>query len=219
MVRRCLELVWPGSLLYNNSVIGILADSHDNLIALRSAVRLFNDAKCSLVIHAGDFVAPFAARELRDLACPIKGVFGNCDGEKPGLVKAFQEMGEIAEAPLVFEHDGLRFLVSHLDSPIEVYLRRKRERRGKDVPLTGKRGRGCVPRAPFHDESYDVLVFGHTHKAEVRMEGAVVVVNPGEAGGWLHGRSTAALLRTGTGKREARLMGASPKIEVDIIAI
>jgi predicted phosphodiesterase len=26
------------------------------------------------------------------------------------------------------------------------------------------------------------------------MEGGVLVVNPGEAGGWLHGRSTAALL-------------------------
>jgi hypothetical protein len=200
-------------------VIGILADSHDNLIALRLAVRLFNDAKCSLVIHAGDFVAPFAARELRDLACPVKGVFGNCDGEKPGLVKAFQEMGEVAEAPFVFEHDGLRFLLSHLDAPVEGYLKRRRETGGKGVPSTGRRRRGCVPRALFPDQSYDVLVFGHTHKAEVRMEGGVVVVNPGEAGGWLHGRSTAALLRTRKEKTGTRIMGASPNIEVDIIAI
>jgi len=179
-------------------MIGILADSHDNLTALRRAVRLFNDAKCSLVIHAGDFVAPFAARELRDLACPVKGVFGNCDGEKPGILKAFQGMGEVAKAPFVFEHEGIRFLVSHLDAPVEGYLKRRRK--------TGK-------------QPFDVLVFGHTHKAEVRTDRGVVVVNPGEAGGWLRGKSTAALLRTGTEKAKTYKMGVSPKIEVDIIAI
>lgn len=200
-------------------MIGILADSHDNLIALRRAVQLFNDAKCSLVIHAGDFVAPFAARELRGLACPVKGVFGNCDGEKPGLAKAFQEMGEIVEAPLVFEHDGLRFLVSHLNAPVERYLKTRRETGGKGLPSTGRTSRGCVSRALFPDPSYDVLVFGHTHKAEVRREGGVVVVNPGEVGGWLHGRSTAALLRTGTEKTGMRIMDASPNVEVEIIAI
>lgn len=179
-------------------MIGILADSHDNLTALRRAIRLFNDAKCSLVIHAGDFVAPFAARELSDLSCPVKGVFGNCDGEKPGLFKAFQELGEVAEAPFIFEHDGIRFLVSHLDAPVEGYLKRRRK--------TGK-------------QPFDVLVFGHTHKAEVRTDGGVVVVNPGEAGGWLRGKSTAALLRTGTKKTKTRTMDVSLKIEVDIIAI
>jgi hypothetical protein len=46
-----------------------------------------------------------------------------------------------------------------------------------------------------------------------------VVVNPGEVGGWLHGRSTAALLRTGTEKTGMRIMDASPNIEVEIIAI
>ncbi|MCJ7643906.1 MAG: YfcE family phosphodiesterase, partial [Candidatus Aminicenantes bacterium] len=156
-------------------MIGILADSHDNLIALRRAVRLFNDAKCSLVIHAGDFVAPFAARELRDLACPVKGVFGNCDGEKPGLIKAFQGMGDVVAAPLVFEHDGLRFLVSHMNAPVESYLKTRRESRGEGMPSAGRTGRGRVPRALFPDQTYDVLVFGHTHKAEVRREGGVVV--------------------------------------------
>ncbi|MCJ7643470.1 MAG: metallophosphoesterase family protein, partial [Candidatus Aminicenantes bacterium] len=91
--------------------------------------------------------------------------------------------------------------------------------RGEGMPSAGRTGRGRVPRALFPDQTYDVLVFGHTHKAEVRREGGVVVVNPGEAGGWLHGRSTAAFLRTGTKKTGTRIMGASPNIEVDIIAV
>jgi uncharacterized protein len=148
-------------------MIGLMSDSHDNLTAVRLAVRLFNDAKCDLVVHAGDFVAPFAARELRNLNCPVTAVFGNCDGEKKGLAAAFEGMGEIAEAPLRFAHAGRRFLVSHLGTPIP-------ERRGA--------------------QTFDVLIVGHTHRRQVRRERGVLIVNPGEAGGWLHGKSTVALL-------------------------
>lgn len=148
-------------------MIGLMSDSHDNLTAIRRAVRLFNDAKCDLVIHAGDFVAPFAALELHNLACPVKAVFGNCDGEKKGLTAAFDGMGEIAAPPLGFAHAGRRFLVSHLG-----------------IPVPTRRGASTC----------DVLVVGHTHKPQVRREHGVLIVNPGEAGGWLHGKSTVALL-------------------------
>ncbi len=37
-------------------MIGILADTHDNLDMVRRAVRLFNDMGCGLVVYAGDFV-------------------------------------------------------------------------------------------------------------------------------------------------------------------
>jgi putative phosphoesterase len=152
-------------------VIGILSDSHDNLVTLRRAVALFNDLGCDLVIHAGDFVAPFAAAELRNLRSPVKAVFGNCDGERVGLAKVFEGMGEVREAPLSFTHAGLRFAVCHLDGPVPGYL--------ASIPC-------------------DVLVFGHTHMPLSEQRNGVLVVNPGEAGGWLHGRSTAALLDPAT---------------------
>jgi putative phosphoesterase len=63
-------------------LIGIMSDSHDNLKAVRTAACLYREAGCSLVIHAGDFIAPFTARELALAGCLVKGVFGNCDGEK-----------------------------------------------------------------------------------------------------------------------------------------
>ena len=85
-------------------MIGIMSDSHDNLDAIKLAVELFNKLRCELVIHAGDFIAPFAAHELSKLNCPVKAVFGNCDGEKKGLEKAFQSIGEIKEAPFIFNH-------------------------------------------------------------------------------------------------------------------
>ena len=115
----------------------MLSDTHDNLTRVRQAVRLFDDAGCDLVVHAGDFVAPFTVEELRNLRVPVRAVFGNCDGERAGLARAFQGLGEIAEPPLRFEHAGLRFLVCHLDASVGRYLAEK---------------------------SCDVLVFGHTHR-------------------------------------------------------
>jgi putative phosphoesterase len=147
-------------------VIGVLSDSHDNLVMIRRAVGLFNDMGCDLVVHAGDVVAPFAAAELRNLRCPVKAVFGNCDGEKAGLVRTFEGMGEIREEPLAFSHAGLRFAVSHLDGQVPKYI--------ASIPC-------------------DVLVFGHTHKALSEHKDGVLLINPGEAGGWLYGKSTVAL--------------------------
>ncbi len=144
-----------------------MADSHDNLRAIKRAVQLFNEARCSLVVHAGDFVAPFAAREMQNLKCPVKAVFGNCDGEKQGLEKVFQSLGEIREAPLSFKIHDLNFLVVHLNFPLESYL---------------------------SSGEYDVLVFAHTHESEIRKEKGTLLLNPGETGGWLSGKSTVALL-------------------------
>ena len=152
-----------------------MADSHDNVRLVKNAVRLFKDAGCSLVIHAGDFVAPFAARELESLGCPVKAVFGNCDGEKTGLEKTLSSFGEIRNAPLTFRHDDLHFLVTHVLSPLKLYL---------------------------GSEKYDIVVFGHTHKPEVSQKRKVLLINPGETGGWLSGRSTVALLDTKTRSAE-----------------
>jgi hypothetical protein len=148
-------------------MIGILSDTHDNLTRVREAVRLFNDAGCDLVIHAGDFVAPFSAEELRNLRAPVKAVYGNCDGEKAGLAKTFHGLGEIREAPFKFSHAGLRFLVCHLDGGVKSHAASK---------------------------GFDVVVYGHTHLPVVESRDGVLLINPGEACGWLRGKCTVALL-------------------------
>jgi uncharacterized protein len=148
-------------------MIGLLSDTHDNLTRVRAAVRLFNDAGCDLIIHAGDFVAPFTADELRNLRAPVKAVYGNCDGERAGLARAFQGLGEIADGPLAFSHAGLRFAVVHFDSAAETQA------------ASGR---------------FDVVVFGHTHRPLVEVRDGVLLVNPGEASGWLRGEATVALL-------------------------
>jgi hypothetical protein len=148
-------------------MIGVISDTHDNLEMVRRAVRLFNDAGCSLVVHAGDFVAPFTARELHALKCPVRAVFGNCDGEKHGLAAAFQGKGGIQEPPLEFRHAGRSFLVHHLDRP----------------------ALKCAESG-----SAEIIIFGHTHKPLIEKRPGVLLVNPGEAGGWLYARGSVVLL-------------------------
>jgi len=147
-------------------MIGILSDSHDNVDMVREAARLFRAAGCDLVIHAGDFVAPFTARELSAAGCPVAAVFGNCDGEKAGLRRALEPFGSIQEGPRVLEQAGRRILVTHLDGAVARYAA---------------------------EGACDLLVYGHTHRGEIRAVGKTLIVNPGETGGWVTKKSTIAL--------------------------
>jgi putative phosphoesterase len=148
-------------------MIGIMSDSHDNVEAVKDAVRFFNSQSCELVIHAGDFVAPFAAKELRYLSCSVKAVFGNCDGEKKGLRKVIQSFGEIKEAPFEFFFHEMTFFLTHVHTQVD------------RVASSGK---------------YDVVIFGHTHEADIRRRRGALLINPGETGGWLSGIRSVAVL-------------------------
>jgi hypothetical protein len=148
-------------------MIGILADSHDNLAAIKRAVAMFQEAGCKLILHAGDVIAPFAARELEKAGCPVRAVFGNCDGERDGLRAVFDPLGGIHEEPHIFDHLGEKFLLTHRHEKIDKLLKKH------------------APR---------VLIYGHTHQPDCRTEAGTLIINPGEAGGWLSGRRTAAIL-------------------------
>jgi uncharacterized protein len=50
----------------------------------------------------------------------------------------------------------------------------------------------------FTKERADLIVYGHSHKAEVAVKNGKLVVNPGECSGWLWGKSSVALVNTET---------------------
>jgi hypothetical protein len=133
---------------------------------LKKAVDLFNERGVALVLHAGDYVAPFTAREFRRLQCKLVGVFGNNDGEKFGLAKQFEGFGKLYEGIHQLEIEGKMIALTHYPEIAETLASRG---------------------------SYDVVIYGHTHRAEIR-ESHPLVINPGECGGWLEGKSTIALL-------------------------
>ena len=91
--------------------IGILSDTHDNLPKIAAAVATFNAARVGLVIHAGDFVAPFTIDTLSKLSCDWTGVFGNNDGERAGLTA--KSGGRIKVPPLRMVFEGRKITVVH----------------------------------------------------------------------------------------------------------
>ncbi|MER3473195.1 MAG: YfcE family phosphodiesterase [Armatimonadota bacterium] len=149
--------------------VGIMADSHDNLPKIRSAMEVFRAEGVGLILHAGDFVAPFAVRAMTPAPARVVAVFGNNDGERIGLAKAFEAMGEVHPRIAIVQVEGKRIGVVHQDELV--------------APLSAS-------------NAIDVLVYGHTHHLDIRREGNVLVVNPGEVGGWLTGRSTVVVLDT-----------------------
>ena len=54
-----------------------MSDTHDNLDAIRKAVKIFNNEDLDLVIHAGDLISPFTALEFRKLDPELVAIYGN----------------------------------------------------------------------------------------------------------------------------------------------
>ena len=90
--------------------IGVFSDSHDHMPMIQAALDLFRAEAVEAVIHAGDFVAPFAAKLLVTFNGPIYTVFGNNDGERAGLSGILKD---VTVGPLQLELGGRRILVHH----------------------------------------------------------------------------------------------------------
>lgn len=148
-------------------IIGIMADSHDNLPKIEKAVNFFNQQNVELVLHAGDFIAPFVGEKLKNLKALFIGVFGNNDGEKEGLKAKIDAFGgEIHIPPFSFNFKDKNILLLH------------------DPAKLGN----------MNISDFDLIVYGHTHREEIKKEKDTLLVNPGECGGWLTGKSSVGLI-------------------------
>ena len=163
----------------DSRLVGIISDTHDNRRAIEKAVSLFNRRGVGKVFHAGDIVSPFTALDFSRLTCGMAVVFGNNDGERIGLQKTFSPLGTIAVGPYQCGYEGRRFVLMHEPACLEALAA----------------GGGV-----------DVIIYGHTHEIDVKT-GGTLIINPGEGGGWLSGRATAAILDLTTMKVEIEEIG------------
>lgn len=155
-------------------IVGIIADTHDRLPLLDKAVKRLNEERVELVLHAGDYVAPFVVPHFRSLKANLIGVFGNNDGDKELLKNRFTEMGaEIRGGFAEVIVDKLRIALLH----------------GDEMELL---------RSLIDVGSYDIVVHGHTHEAKTYRKGKTLVINPGEICGYLNEKPSMAILDTQT---------------------
>ncbi len=91
-------------------LIGVLADTHDRLPLIDAALELFDRRHVKAVIHAGDFVAPFAVRRLLRYPGPLYATYGNNDGERAGLKTL---LPQLQDGPLFVSLAARSILVHH----------------------------------------------------------------------------------------------------------
>lgn len=153
--------------------IGVMADTHDRLPTFRRAITLYQRLKVEAIFHAGDFIAPFAAKLIAPevLTTPLHCVYGNNDGERKGL-KAV--LPGIIEGPLTVKLGGRTIVMHHFIDWLK----------------------------PADYATADVIITGHTHEVVNATKDGKLFLNPGECCGWLHDRCTVALLDLATMKAE-----------------
>jgi hypothetical protein len=145
--------------------VGVLSDTHDRLPTFKRAVALFERLKVAAIFHAGDLVAPFAAKVIAPAAVsvPVHVIYGNNDGERAGLKAILPNIGD---GPLTIKIGGRTIVMHHAYDWLK----------------------------PQDFGAADVVITGHTHQVVNATENGKLLLNPGECCGWVYDRCTVALL-------------------------
>jgi len=102
-----------------------------------------------LIIHAGDWSSPEVHTALSSIA-PVKGVYGNVDGEDIQTIVPEKEIIEVGGYTIGIVH-------GHGE-------KKTTEQRARDA---------------FASNDLDVLIFGHSHIPFMRYAGKTLLLNPG----------------------------------------
>lgn len=157
--------------------VGVISDTHDRLTTFRRAVAFFKRVKVEAVFHAGDYVAPFAAKLIAPdvLGIPLYCIYGNNDGERQGLM---QILPNIQDGPLTVKlpagGSGRTIVMHHFIDWLK----------------------------PADIAPADVVITGHTHEVVSETRDGKLYLNPGECCGWLTDRCTIAVLDLDTLKAD-----------------
>jgi hypothetical protein len=136
-------------------LLGIIADTHDNVAAVERATAVFEERGVDTLVHCGDVVAPPVLPFFEGFE--VHGVLGNNDGELDGLEAGFRALGNGSElhgrlARLTV--GGARVAVLHGESTDRV----------AELAATGE---------------YDLVCYGHHHERDHHTVDGCSVVNPG----------------------------------------
>lgn len=139
----------------------VISDTHDHLENLRKVLKILEERKINVMLHGGDFVSPFTWRVLKNFKGDIYGVFGNNDGERVLLKKLYGD--RIQEQIRKIEIAGKKIALMHEPRLLE------------ELSMSG---------------AFDLIVYGHMHEVDIRKINNTLIINPGEACGWLYGKAT-----------------------------
>jgi hypothetical protein len=133
--------------------LGVVSDTHGNLESTRAAVQMLASLEVDTVLHCGDVGSATVVR-LFD-RWPTHFVLGNVDREVPELEREIAAAGQHCHGRFgSLELAGVRIAWLHSDD----------ERAFARAVESG---------------DWDLVCYGHTHRAEHHRQGPTLVLNPG----------------------------------------
>ncbi len=156
--------------------IAVISDTHDHRDNILKAVSIMNERDVDALIHCGDYISAFVVRWFDGLSDKIKknftGVYGNNDGDRVFLKDNLGQICNLVGMELIANFDNKRIFASHMPNEETVNA----------IATSGK---------------FDIVLYGHTHSTVIKKyDNGVLVVNPGEACGYLTEKGTFAIIDT-----------------------
>ncbi|MBD3310408.1 YfcE family phosphodiesterase [Candidatus Woesearchaeota archaeon] len=136
-----------------NMKIGLTSDTHDNYPNIKKAIEIFKKKGVTMVLHAGDLVAPVNVPLFRDF--DFKLAKGNCDGDVEALMEKIDNIdGEFYDDIGFFDVHSKKFALYHGKNEIQL-------------------------QSLIDSQDFDYIITGHTHKKRDDKIGRTRVINPG----------------------------------------
>ena len=158
-------------------LIGVVSDTHNNLVNISKIVSIFNKKRVEQVIHTGDITNKTSLRKLSALECPLSLVYGNNDREEEGLEEVAAEFNfTIQEPPLFLEVANKKISVFH--EPDE------------------------IPSLLSKNKNLDFIFHGHTHRYTKEKINKTLIFNPGESAGLMKGKNSIGIVDLITSETE-----------------
>lgn len=161
--------------------IAIMSDSHGNAANFKRIVQWLNKENVKLILHCGDIGSPESLKEsLEEFSGEFLGVFGNMDKDFKILVEEYNKIPrvKIEEKNLETEVDGKKIAITHFP---------------EDAHWLAE------------SEKYDLVFYGHTHKAWEEKINNCRLINPGESAGQFY-KPTFAVYDTATDLLELKIL-------------
>jgi len=131
--------------------IGVISDSHGNIDYVRQAAEYMMEAEVECIVHLGDDY--YDARILDNLPTTVIKV--------PGVYEAIYQDASVPNR-LAKDIAGLKVLITHTKDSHRNDLSNDK-----------------MPEEYIASRKVDILLFGHTHSSYAKLEGGVLMINPG----------------------------------------
>lgn len=146
--------------------IAILSDIHDQVSNLKTALNYLEDSKILLLIFCGDLCSPFILKLMGErFSGEIQTVFGNNDGDqfRMSQVSSAYENIHLHGEFLQLNLNGFKIAANHFPE-IALSLQASAQ--------------------------YDLICYGHDHRAHFETSGGKSLLNPGTLMGYDPGADT-----------------------------